>query len=307
MRIHFLGTGGSWPSRTRNSTSIGVTLGRTTVLLDCGEGTQRQIIPSPISPMKIKAVLITHLHGDHFLGVPGLVQTMSLNDRKDELLLIGPEGIAESWEKARTICPFTSRFDVIVRTALPGDSLEIDGMLVDVGSADHSIPSLSYRISEPEKTGRFNRSRAIELGVPEGRQWGALQRGETISVVVDGTERIVRPDEVLGPPRKGLSLVYSGDTSPCDEIRDLATGADVLIHESTFTEEFRDLADDFKHSTAAGAAGIARDAGVRELYLVHISPRYSDEDSLYRMRSEAEAVFPVVRIPDDLETVDITR
>ncbi|MGA1821006.1 MAG: ribonuclease Z [Thermoplasmatota archaeon] len=307
MRIHFLGTGGSWPSRTRNSTSIGVTMGRTTVLLDCGEGTQRQIIPTAISPMKIKAILITHLHGDHFLGVPGLVQTMSLNDRNDDLLLIGPRGISESWEKARMICPFTPRFEVIVRTMVPGDSLNLEEMLIEAGPADHSIPSISFRISGPDKPGRFNRDKALELGIPEGRMWGILQKGDSVAVLVDGEERIVKSEDVLGPPRKGLSLVYSGDTAPCEGIRDISKGADVLIHEATFSEEFRELADEYKHSTAQGAAGIARDAGVRKLFLVHISPRYSDEDSLEILLKEASAVFPDVLIPDDLETFEITR
>lgn len=307
MRIHFLGTGGSWPTRTRNSSSIGVTIGRTSILLDCGEGTQRQIIPTSMSPMKIKAVFITHIHGDHFLGVPGLVQTMSLNDRKEKLILAGPEGIKESWEKGRDMCPFTSRFDVELHTLRPGDFMDLDGILVEAGPADHSITSLSYRISEPDKAGRFNREKALEMGIPEGRLWGSLQRGEKITYTADGVRKTAEPADVLGPPRKGLTMVYTGDTAPCDGIRELASGADALIHEATFAEEFREMADEYKHSTAAGAAAIARDAGVRRLFLVHISPRYPDGEALEELRSEAGAVFPDVRIPDDLETVEITR
>ena len=157
MRICFLGTGGSWPTKRRNPLSIAVTSGTTTILLDCGEGTQRQILFSAVSPNKIEAILITHLHGDHFLGLPGLIQTMSLNERKDRLLIFGPEGIVDSFQKALTICHFNPGFEMEVRTIFPGDEFRVGELNVRAGKADHTIPSLAYRVFDDDKPGRFNR------------------------------------------------------------------------------------------------------------------------------------------------------
>ncbi|MEA3559839.1 MAG: MBL fold metallo-hydrolase, partial [Candidatus Thermoplasmatota archaeon] len=193
MRLFFLGTGGSWPTKRRGPMSIGLRSNTATLLLDCGEGTQRQLLSSPLSPMKIDGIFITHLHGDHFLGLPGLVQSMCLNDRKMELLIFGPEGTIDSWDHAVHMCPFTQRFPIIVKELTEGDILDIKDLKVTCVQADHSIPTLSYRFDEKERPGRFNREKAVEMGIPEGPLWGRIQRGEIIVQKKDGKEISVGP------------------------------------------------------------------------------------------------------------------
>ncbi len=308
MRICFLGTGGSWPSRRRNVSSFAVSSGSTTVLMDCGEGTQRQLLSSPVSPMKIKAVLISHLHGDHFLGLPGLVQTMSLNDRKAPMEVYGPAGSIEALEKGLTMCHFTPNFEISGHELKPGDIFSIDHLTISCSRADHgNIPSLSFRISEPDRPGKFNRAKALELEIPEGPKWGALQRGESVMIGTGSDVKMVEPQEVVGPPREGVSLVYSGDTAPCDEVEKLARNASVLIHEATFADSHREIAAGFGHSTAREAAALARRANVSQLFLVHISPRYQKDEELKPLLDQAAEAFPGARIPEDGDVIEVTR
>jgi len=307
MHLYFLGTGGSWPSKRRGTTSVGVSSGGTVILVDCGEGTQRQLLFSPLSPMKIKGVLITHLHGDHFLGLPGLVQTMSLNDRSEELHVWGPEGIIASWECALCMCPFKPHFEVHVHELLGGEEFTFSGMEISCTAVAHSITALAYRVKERDRPGRFHRERAMELGIPEGRLWGKLQKGEKITIQVDGEERTVEPGEVLGPTRKGPSVVFSGDTGPSQNLVELSRGAEVLVHEATFASDTSDLAAQVGHSTIKDAARTAREAVVETLVLVHSSPRYTREDSFDRYREESMSCFGRVIIPEDLSELEVTR
>ncbi|MCK5773712.1 MAG: ribonuclease Z [Thermoplasmata archaeon] len=308
MRICFLGTGGSWPSKRRNVSSIAVSSGSTTVLLDCGEGTQRQLLSSPVSPMKIRAILVSHLHGDHFLGIPGLVQTMSLNDRDAPMDIYGPAGTLEALEKGLTMCPFSPNFNISGHELEPGDTFSIDHLTISCGRAAHgSLPSLSYRINEPDRPGRFNREKALELNIPEGPKWGMLQRGEDITIGSGPDVRTVVPREVVGPPRDGISLAYSGDTAPCDEVEELARGATVLIHEATFADSHQEVAAAFGHSTARGAAALAKRAKVSRLFLVHISPRYQKEEELKPLIDQATEVFEGAMVPEDGNVIEVTH
>ncbi|MGA1849158.1 MAG: ribonuclease Z [Thermoplasmatota archaeon] len=307
MRLHFLGTGGSWPSKRRGTTSIGVASGSTVILVDCGEGTQRQLIFSPLSPMKIKGVLITHLHGDHFLGLPGLVQTMSLNDRTEELHVWGPEGIAFSWECALRMCPFNPRFQVHIHELRGGEEFVFSGLEIRCSPVDHSIPALGYRVKEKDRPGRFNRKRALELGIPEGKLWGRIQKGERVTIKVEGEERTFGPEDVLGPPRPGPSVVFSGDTGPSPNLVELSRDADVLVHEATYGSDSSDLSAEVGHSTIKDAASTARDADVGMLVLVHSSPRYTKEERFEKYLEEAMSSFRSVFVPEDLAELEVTR
>jgi len=255
--------------------------------------------------MKIKAVLVSHLHGDHILGLPGLVQTMSLNDRKGVLQVFGPSGTVRSWQCAMNMCDFAPGFTIEVIEVGPGASFKVGELTIDVASARHNIPSLAFKVSTGERPGRFDRHKAMDLGIPEGPLWGELQKGKTVTFSKEGKVRSVGPDKVLGEKRPGVSIVYSGDTAPCQEIMELSRGAQVLIHESTYGEELREMADGYGHSTARGAAEIARDAGVERLFLVHSSPRYSKDSGSEKLLEEAKAVFMNVSIPEDGEIIEI--
>lgn len=307
MRICFLGTGGSWPTKRRNPMSISVSSKQTNILLDCGEGTQKQILSTSISPIKLNAILITHLHGDHFLGVMGLIQTMSLNDRTDGLDIYGPKGIREAYEKGSTMCHNSLNFPVRVTELEPGREFRIGSLNVRVGKADHKIPALAFRIFEDDRPGRFNKARAIELGIPKGRSWSKLQSGEDI-ILDNGLERrTITPDMILGPRRRGKSIAYSGDTYSDEEMVDISKDVDILIHEATFSNTLSEKADQYRHSTPKMAAECAKKAGAGKLYLVHSSPRYSREGEDKILLEEAKSIFPESYMPEDLETVEVTR
>ncbi|MDG6225477.1 MAG: ribonuclease Z [Candidatus Thermoplasmatota archaeon] len=307
MRSCFLGTGGSWPTRERNVLSIALTHSRNTVLLDCGEGTQRQMIGSPVSPLKIDAIVVTHLHGDHFLGIPGLVQSMSLNGRKRPLMIAGPSSIHASVESSLSSTVFRPGFEVDVREMKDGDRLVVGSLTVRCASVEHGIEALAYRVDAPPRPGFFDRAKAESMGIPQGRLWGDLQRGKTIRSNQGGVDLEVRPEQIVGPARPGLSVVYSGDTLPHGSVAALSRDADALIHEATFSDRHADLARDYLHSTAREAAEIASEAGVGSLFLVHISPRYSAPDLIDEMRKEACEVFPGAIIPSDGECFEIGR
>jgi ribonuclease Z len=307
MKVCFLGTGGSWPTKRRNPLSIAVMSGSTTILLDCGEGTQRQLQSSKVSPNRIEAIFVTHLHGDHFLGLPGLVQTMSLNDRSAKLMVFGPDGIVKAMEKALSMCVFNSRFDIEVCSINPGDVVRVGVLNISAGEANHSIPALAYRVFQDEKPGRFGRERALDLGIPEGPLWGRLQKGEDVTVTTDEGDRTYTPDMVLGPPRKGLSLCYSGDTGPSKKLTEFARDTDMLIHEATFSSDLEERAREYGHSTASQAAKTAKMAGAGALYLVHSSPRYSHEGDEQVLLDEAREIFPRVFLPEDLDCVEVIR
>jgi ribonuclease Z len=284
MRIVFLGTGGTYPSKVRNVTSIAVQLPGEVVMFDCGEGTQRQLMSSSVSFMKVSRIFISHLHADHFLGLPGLIQSMSLNGREDDLTVYGPVRTARNVKMMLNLGYFKSGFRVIAKDLQPKDRVEFGDYHVRCGKAAHTIPALAYSLEERPRTGKFNLRMAKKLGIPEGPMFRRLQEGQTITI--DGRE--IRPDMVLGPPRPGRKMVYTGDTGPSSEITSLAKGADVLIHDCTLDSSHRGLARDFGHSTAAQAARTARSAKVGTLFLVHMSPRYEETTVLEK---EARSIF----------------
>jgi len=293
MKIVFLGTGGTYPSKIRNVTSIAVQLPGEVVVFDCGEGTQRQLMHSSVSFMKISRIFVSHLHADHFLGIPGLVQSMSLNGREDALNIYGPEGTKSNVEAMLRLGYFKSGFEVVTQDLPPGAVLDFGAYSVRCIEADHSIPSLAFCLEERPRPGKFNLKKAKKLSIPEGPLFRRLQEGRPVTV---GGRKVV-PKQVLGRPRLGRKLVYTGDTKPSKEVVKLSKNADVLIHDCTLDSSHGKLASDFGHSTAAEAAGIAKAARVRTLFLVHLSPRYESHEVLER---EARKVFRNSIVAQDL-------
>lgn len=283
MRLTFLGTAGSWPTKERSASAIALDTERELVLLDCGEGTQRQFFQSSASFMRVRRIFITHFHGDHFLGLPGLIQSMNLNNRTEPLDIYGPPDAQPILDQVLRLGYFTLRYPVHVHPLQPDQTVELPGYTVRTAHADHPVPSLAYRLDEGEKRGRFDGEKARSLGI-RGADFGRLEAGETVRV----GDRVVHPHDVMGPPRPGRSIVYSGDSAPSDEIRRLATRATLLIHESTTGVELEKEANAWGHSSARQAAQLAKEAEVAMLFLTHFSSRYKE---VLPLEEEAKAVF----------------
>ncbi len=284
MRVTFLGTAGSWPTKERSASAIALDLEKELILLDCGEGTQRQFFRSSASFMRVRRVFITHFHGDHFLGLPGLIQSMCLNHREEPLDIYGPPDAKEMVDRALRMGYFTLRFPVEIHPLSPGSTVQLDGYEVRTAAAQHPVPALAYRIEEAPKRGRFDGPKARELGL-HGKDFARLEAGEEVRV----GEHVVRPEDVMGPPRAGRSLVYSGDTAPTDAVRRLAERATLLVHEATAAQEIEKEANEWGHSSARQAAECARVAEVGALFLTHFSARYKELEPL---EEEARIVFP---------------
>lgn len=299
MKVVFLGTGGSFPTKERGVTSIALKRKGELLLFDCGEGTQRQMAKAGVSLMNIDMVFITHFHGDHFLGLPGMVQTMNLMDRDEDLNIYGPEGTSERVDKLLDVPVYTKKFDIKTIELEPGDVVEKEEYFIKTAKPDHSANGLAYSLEEKERPGKFYPEKAKELGLQPGPKYSRLQQGETVELE-DGT--IIEPEQVVGPKRPGRKITYSGDTAPCEEIEELAEGSDVLIHEATFSHELVEEAEEAQHSTTKQAAEIAKKANVEKLFLTHSSPRYRDLEDL---EEEAREVFSKVKMAEDLEVVDI--
>jgi len=299
MSILFLGTGGSWPSVKRNVSSVALKRAGEIILFDCGEGTQRQFQKSKLSYMQISKIFITHFHGDHFLGLPGLIQTMQLNDREFPLHIYGPKGMIKLLNQLLSLGYFKPNYEIIGYEIDGGDVLEFKGYKISVMRVKHGIPALAYCFEEDMRPGKFDKTKALELGIPEGPLFSNLQKGKIITL---NHGRKITPDIVLGPPRKGRKLVFSGDTKPINEMINFAKNADVLIHEATFDSELKDLSSDYGHTTASQAAEIAKKAYVDKLFLIHISPRYNENNVI---EEDAKKIFKNSVVPKDLYEFEI--
>ncbi len=298
MQILFLGTSGSWPTPKRNVSAVAVRRGPEVVLFDCGEGTQRQFMMSPMSFMQVTRIFVTHFHGDHFLGIPGLVQSMTMGDRKAPLELYGPRGMKELVRQLLSLGYFTPGFDVPVRDLSGGDVVDFGEYVIRALEAVHTVPALSYVLEEKERTGRFDKERALALGIPEGPLYRRLQEGQPVTV----GGKTFTPDQVLGPPRRGRKIVYTGDTMPSEALVEFARGADVLIHDATAESSLEEKANRYGHSTARQAALVAKDAAVGTLVLTHVSPRYEDAAPIL---ADAKAVFENSILAEDFFLFDV--
>lgn len=290
----FLGTSGAMPTVDRGSAAQLLIRGGERILIDCGEGTQRQLMRSA-GLAHIGTMLITHLHGDHYLGLPGLLKTLSLQGREEPLLLFGPEGLYELLRDAERLVG-RPRFPFLVEEVRPGTVLETSDYWLKAAATEHGLPGLAWCLEEKERAGLFHPEWAVELGITPGPDFGRLQRGETVM----GSEgREVQPHEVMEASRRGRKVVVSGDTRPCPAVIELATCASVLVHDSTFARSERERALEKGHSTAREAAEVACAAQAKTLVLTHLSSRHSWRE----LRDEAREVFPGAILPRDFDTL----
>jgi ribonuclease Z len=285
------------PTARRSPTALLVRRGGERLLFDCGEGSQRQFLRSTLGLVDLSEIFLTHYHADHYLGLPGMLKTFSLRGRELPLTVFGPPGLNDLFASLRKIFGRLT-FALELVELRPGETLERDGYMLETFSVEHGVSALGYALVELPRPGRFDVRSADALGVPPGRERGALQRGETVSLT-DGT--VVRPEQVLGPARSGRKLVISGDTAPVRTVVEAARDADLLIHEATFCEEERERAEETRHSTAVQAAQVALAARVKMLALTHVSTRYFGPEVL----REARELFTATAVPKDFDIIDL--
>jgi ribonuclease Z len=300
LSILLLGTSASRPTVERNVSSLAVHREGETLMFDCGEGTQRQMMRYGVS-FALEDIFFTHMHADHLLGVMGLIRTMALQGRAERLRLWGPRGAARTLRRVEAMGFERSTFPVEVHEIEFGQRVERNGYAIVGFPVDHAgSTSLGYAIVEEERKGRFNPDLARELGIPEGPLWGRIHRGQPVTLD-DG--RVVEASMLVGPPRPGRTVVITGDTRPCAATIEAAHGADLLVHEATFGDEEAERAVETGHATAREAAGVAREAGVRRLLLTHFSARYSRDAS--DLEREAREVFAPTLIGKDGLELDV--
>jgi len=300
LRIIFLGTAGSVPTPNRSLPAVLIRRNGEQLMLDCGEGVQRQMIKAKGGFHKKMKVFITHMHGDHVLGLPGLLQTMALLDRQRRLNVYGPPGIRRFLEGIRETVQFVLTFPVEIH------EIEEEGIVCDEGEyvvqavwANHVIPSLAYAFKEKSRPGKFHPEKAETLKVPEGPLWSKLQRGLKVKLP-DG--HIVKPEQVMGAPRPGRKIVYTGDTRPFNGLVKLAAGADLLVHDATLDEQLAERAEEDGHSTPSQAARTAKKAKVKQLILTHVSARYTDTTALL---NQARKIFKNTLVAEDFMRIEL--
>jgi ribonuclease Z len=269
------------------------------LLFECGEGTQRQMMRYGAS-FALSDIFFTHFHADHYLGLIGLVRTLGLQGRTEPMRFFGPKGAKRNLGAAMAMGMERTTFPWEIIEVEAGDTLPRGDYEIRTWPCEHGGGAIGYALVEHDRLGRFNPDRARELGVPEGPLWGKLQRSQSVTLD-DGT--VVTPETIVGLARAGRKLVYTGDTRPSVATIDMATGADLLIHEATFAEEEVERAKETLHSTAKEAAEVARAAGVRKLALTHLSARYSRDPS--PLLVEAREVFPETVIAKDGLEIDV--
>ena len=299
MKVVFLGTSSARPTLHRNTTSVALCYGSDVLLFDCGEGTQVRIMQSTVRASRFSAICLSHFHGDHVNGLPGLLGTMGLNDRKDPLTLVGPKGTPLWLKTLRQLQILNPSFPIEVVEHGDEEVLRGKGWSLKTVPLIHRIPTVGYRFDEEDLPGRFDVARAKELGVPFGPLYGCLQRGEDITFE-DG--RVVHAAELVGPPRKGRRIAIITDTRPSDKVIDFVRGVDLLIHEATYGDDEHAQAHARYHSTASQAATIAAKAGVKQLYLTHFSSKYVRVQPLV---AQARAIFPNTMAAKDLDEVSL--
>ncbi len=298
--VIFLGTGGSLPTKERGLPSVALRRNGGLLLFDCGEGTQRQMMHAGLGFNRPTSIMISHLHGDHILGLPGLLQTMSSLARDKPLEMYGPKGLTRFLDTLHKPLAFSTNFPVQIRELNPGDTIGKSEYVVKTALAKHDITCIAYALEERDRPGRFHPEKAKRLGVPEGPLWGELQHGKKVKV--EG--KVILPADVVDSPRPGLKVVYAIDTRPAESVKSLAKNADLLLHDGGFEEERRPKAKEYYHSTAREAAQLAKAAKVKRLALIHISAVTRDDSVLLR---EARRVFKQTIVPKDFTVVSLKR
>ncbi len=300
FKLYFFGVGGTHPTRERGVISIGIKANRNLILLDCGEGTLRRIFQLGLSPMKIKAIALSHVHGDHVWGIFSILETLALYGRKEALPIIGPKGTYDFLSKVIEAYPFWREYEIKVIEVKKGDSLDLGEVLLEVGPAEHNCEAVSYKVSSKEPRIKIDPEKLKSLGISPGPKIKKLiEKGE-----IEISGRKVKLEEVASKISPPISLVYSGDTRPLEEMVSFAKGVDLLIHDATYTSEYENVAYEYFHSTSVDAARIAKEAGVKMLYLIHFSPRVRDPE---RLVDEARKVFKRTYLARELSYLDLLR
>ena len=299
FRAVILGSGASLPTLQRQSAAVAVQYEGDLYLFDCGEGTQLQWRRAALRFGRLRAICISHLHGDHINGLVGLLQTLSLADRSEPLVLCGPPGIADYWHAIRRYQGVGLGYPLEIIESEGGTVLERQGYGIHCAYLDHGPRTLGFCVAEDERPGRFDTTAAEALGVVEGPDYGRLQRGESVSSTSGDR---VTPEQVLGPARPGRRLAYCADTRPCAGAVELARDASLFICDATFGSELEKEARSRGHSTARQAAEMAAEAGAERLLLSHISARYHDARPLL---AEARDVFPNTEVANDLMEIEL--
>jgi len=307
MELRFLGTGAGMPVKERNVTSIALVPGGRRRgafwLFDCGEGTQHRLMHTPLKLTKLEALFVTHLHGDHVFGIPGLLSSRSSLGGTEPLRLYGPPGLRELVEVALKVTESHLSYELDIREIAPGVVMSDEGHEVAAAPLDHRIECYGYRISEKPRSGKLNIDKLARLGASPGPSYGELKKGRDV-VLEDGTT--IRAADVLDDPLPGRVVAVLGDTRPTPAAVELARGADLLVHEATFGADLADKAAEYGHSTSVQAAEIAAAAGARRLLMTHFSSRYGPDD-LRELEREARTVFPRAEAAIELETYRIGR
>ena len=301
MKVYFLGVGGGIPSVDRALPAIAIVQKKPILLFDCGEGTQLQLQRVKLSPQRITQIFISHLHGDHVLGLPGLLSTMTMQKRVKPLSIFGPTGIKEFVDVTLNLTQAQIGFELTVQEVEKGIITQQEDYKVECLPAKHIVPTLSFILRMNDLPGRFYPAKADKLGVSPRSLRKKLVKGQ---VVVTPEGRRVTPKEVMGPTRRGFIIVYTGDTAPNPNLATHVKKVDLLIHDATFAEMHKEKAAEFLHSTARQAAQTAIQLEAKQLALVHISPRYA---SIEMHLKEATEVFPNTFAPKDLEMLHLGR
>jgi ribonuclease Z len=300
LSLVLLGTSASRPTIERNVSSIALVREGETMLFDCGEGTQRQMMRYGVS-FALSDIFFTHFHADHVIGVIGLMRTMALQGRTDPLRLWGPDGAGRHLKRAEQFGVDRVTFPVEIKELDVGERLKRSEYSIVPFAVEHGPgPAFGYALVEEDRKGRFDPEHARQLGIPEGPLWGRIHRGESVTLP-DG--RVVQPSELVGPRRPGRTVVITGDTRPCDGTTEAARDADILVHEATFGDEEAERAVETGHSTAREAAVLARRAGCRRLLLTHFSARYSRDAA--ELETQARTEFPDVTVGKDGMVIEV--
>ncbi|HEX6185396.1 MAG TPA: ribonuclease Z [Pyrinomonadaceae bacterium] len=308
MQVTFLGTSAGVPTRARNVSCVALRLTQRgeVWLFDCGEGTQHQLLRSDLNISQVSRIFITHMHGDHMLGLMGLLATCGMTAHARGIDVYGPRPLADYVREVSRRTQFQTNYPLDVHEVTEGTVFEDEEYTVSCAPLKHRLPAFGYRVTEKDRPGHFDVGKAGELGIPPGPLYGRLKRGERITLP-DG--RVFDGADFCGPTIPGRSVVYCTDTTYCRSAVELARGADLLIHESTFAEADEGLAVRSTHSTAAMAARVAKESGARKLLMTHFSPRYfpGNQTGPEDLLREARAVFPDAELAHDFLSVDVGR
>ncbi|RED55505.1 ribonuclease Z [Cohnella lupini] len=306
MELWFMGTNAGMPIAERNVTSIVLRMPQnrgTFWLFDCGEGTQHQLLRTPFKLSKLEKLFVTHLHGDHIFGLPGLLSSRSSLGVTAEMELYGPPGIRDFVENAFRISDSHLGYPLRIYEIGEGEAYRDEDFIVEAAALDHRIECFGYRITERPRTGALRTDWLLEIGVPAGPLFGLLKSGQDVALE-DG--RIIRSEEAVGSSLHGRVITVLGDTKPCGNAVALAKDADMLVHEATFLADLAEKAGEYGHSTSIQAAETARKAGAKRLLITHFSSRYKQED-LAELESEARSAFPNTEAATELKPYSIPR